>query len=92
SNRTIKFCVTYDNGKQIPELLKLNSTSVGTTCVGRAFCADGPTPGLSCGSDNSVCGDGGSCDACTVVGGVTTEDEMFILLGNYFILPLDERE
>lgn len=90
-DRTIKFCVTYDNGSEFPDLLKLNSTSVGTKCLGNAFCSAGPTPGLSCGSDDSKCGDGGSCDACTVVGGVTTEDEMFILLGGYYILPAEER-
>ena len=27
----------------------------------------------------------GLCDACTLFGGVTTEDEMFLLLGNYFV-------
>ena len=27
----------------------------------------------------------GECDACGVMGGFTTEDEMFILLGTYFI-------
>jgi hypothetical protein len=27
----------------------------------------------------------GVCDACTLTGGVTTEDEMFILLGQYFV-------
>jgi hypothetical protein len=29
----------------------------------------------------------GLCDACTLKGGVTTEDEMFILLGRFFIAP-----
>lgn len=85
TQRTFKYCSTYDNGLEFPELLKRNSTSVGTTCVGRAYCVGGATPGLSCGSDDSVCGDGGSCDACPVVGGVTTEDEMFILLGTYYL-------
>jgi len=27
----------------------------------------------------------GACDACPVNGGTTTEDEMFILLGDYYI-------
>ena len=89
--RTIKFCATYDNGQEFPDLLKRNSTSVGTKCLGKAFCAGGPTPGLACGADDSICGDGGSCDACPVVGGVTTEDEMFILLGNYYVVPPEER-
>ena len=91
SERTLKFCVTYDNGAKFPDLLKRNSTSVGTTCLGRAFCVGGSTPGLSCGDDDSICGDGGSCDACPVVGGFTTEDEMFLLLGDYYVVPAGER-
>ena len=86
--RTIKFCVTYDNGKEYPELLKRNSTSIGSRCVNDAYCAGGATPGEYCGADDSLCGDGGVCDACVVRGGVTTEDEMFILLGNYYLQPL----
>lgn len=27
----------------------------------------------------------GVCDACLLIGGVTTEDEMFLLLGNFFV-------
>ncbi|MGD9763946.1 MAG: hypothetical protein AB7V27_09555 [Candidatus Binatia bacterium] len=27
----------------------------------------------------------GDCDACPLLGGVTTEDEMFILVGNYYV-------
>ncbi|MFT5484437.1 MAG: hypothetical protein ACI9GW_003102 [Halieaceae bacterium] len=91
ADRTIKFCATYDNGLNYPDLLKRNSTSVGSTCYGAAFCAGGATPGLACGSDDSVCGDGGVCDACPVTGGFTTEDEMFLLLGSYYIVPESER-
>jgi cysteine-rich repeat protein len=29
----------------------------------------------------------GLCDACPLTGGFTTEDEMFILLGNFFVTP-----
>jgi cysteine-rich repeat protein len=58
----------------------------------------GPNQGMLCGDadgvgkDDTLCdsapgaGDG-VCDACPVHGGVTTEDEMFILLGNYFLAP-----
>jgi hypothetical protein len=90
--RTLKFCVTYDNGDEFPDLLKQNSTSVGTTCIGNAYCVGGATPGQACGSDDSVCGDGGSCDACPVSGGVTTEDEMFLMLGNFYVVPPEERD
>jgi hypothetical protein len=89
--RTMKFCVTYDNGKNFPDLLKRNSLSVdrGSHCNNRAYCVGGVTPGLSCGADDSACGDGGSCDACIVTGGFTTEDEMFLLLGNYYLVPVN---
>ena len=52
-------------------------------------CVAGPKKGQLCAGDDSVCdsspgaGDG-QCDACPLTGGVTTEDEMFILLGNYY--------
>jgi hypothetical protein len=48
-------------------------------------CFGGPNEGLACNGDDSVCGEGGVCDACPVGGGVTTEEEMFILLGSYYI-------
>lgn len=64
------------------------------------MCLNGPKKGQPCGCGGPVCnqpasafnskcdsspgaGDG-LCDACQLRGGVTTEDEMFILLGGYF--------
>jgi len=92
ADRTIKFCLTYDNGLNFPELLKRNSISVGSKCGGSSnnplYCVGGVTPGQVC-SDDSACGDGGVCDACSVWGGVTTEDEMLILLGNYYLVPVE---
>ena len=52
-------------------------------------CVDGPNKGVACGANDAFCdsapaaGDG-DCDACLVLGGVTTEDEMFILLGGFY--------
>jgi hypothetical protein len=42
---------------------------------------------MPCGGDHSLCGEPENewCDACPARGGVTTEDEMFILMGSYFI-------
>jgi hypothetical protein len=64
---------------------------VGGPCLDdKVTCLDGPKKGVQCNGDNSVCdsspglGDG-VCDACPVHGGVTTEDEMFILLGLYYL-------
>jgi cysteine-rich repeat protein len=55
-------------------------------------CLAGPHKGELCNLDDSRCdslpgaGDG-LCDACPLKGGVTTEDEMFILLGFYYQVP-----
>jgi hypothetical protein len=63
-------------------------------------CVDGPNKGQLC--DPSItatdeatfcetsegAGDG-SCDACPLRGGVTTSDEMFINLGNYYVVDPD---
>lgn len=88
--RTLKYCAVYDNGDEIPGLLKrisqLPEGSQACTRPHRA-CAGGPNPGMVCAGDDSLCGEGGVCDACPVRGGVTTEDEMFILVGSYYIVP-----
>ena len=47
-------------------------------------CYGGANAGALCGGNNGAC-DSGVCDACPVVGGVTTEDEMFILIGGYYV-------
>ncbi len=66
-----------------------NMAGLGVTtcgCVPEArSCFGGPSQGLACNGDDSVCGEGGVCDACPGGGGVTTEEEMFILLGSYYI-------
>jgi len=53
-------------------------------------CLDGPQKGEICGiydNPDGFCGAPGLCDACPVHGGVTTNDEMFILLGNFYLVP-----
>jgi hypothetical protein len=69
----------------------LNQFGVGGPCPPKAtFCADGPNKGQLCAAapintlnaaDHALCGDPALelCDACAVRGGVTTQDEMFIL-------------
>ncbi len=49
-------------------------------------CLGGPDQGMICGEDDSVCGEGGVCDACPVWGGITTEEEMFAILGAFYVL------
>ena len=48
-------------------------------------CFGGPNEGMACNGDDSVCGEGGICDACPAGPGVTTEEEMLLLLGSYYI-------
>lgn len=99
ADRRYKFCAIYDNGKTDPERLKLNSRTPNSSIGGKCYipgvkdlgiaCVGGPHQGELCGGDDRVCdsapgANDGVCDACPVVGGVTTEDEMFIMLGSYF--------
>ena len=54
---------------------------------------DGPRKGQKCGAEANPAQfcetdfdvNDGECDACTVIGGFTPEDEMFILTGTFFI-------
>ena len=48
-------------------------------------CFGGSSQGALCNGNDGVCGEG-VCDACPLAGGVTTEEEMFILLGSYAII------
>lgn len=52
---------------------------VGAACQGRGEA----NRNRSC--DSAPGAGDGHCDACTLTGGVTTEDEMFILLGRYYV-------
>lgn len=69
---------------------------VGGPCQVPTHCVEGKV-GAPCSGNNqrqrnascdSSAGSGdGLCDACPLTGGVTTEDEMFILMGQYYIAP-----
>jgi len=48
-------------------------------------CFGGPNQGMVCGDDDTACGDGGICDACPAGGGATIEEEMFLLLGSFYV-------
>jgi len=68
--------------------------ALGGPCANNQVrCMAGPNQGVQCGSEadpatfcetEAGLGDG-ACDACPVNGGTTTEDEMFILLGDYYV-------
>jgi hypothetical protein len=101
--RTFLFCALYDNGATQPDHVKRRSTSpdppFGTGFLGgpcsdtEVACVTGPKQGQRCNGDDRLCDSApgaadGVCDACPVKGGVTTEDEMFILLGSYYVVPV----
>jgi hypothetical protein len=67
--------------------------NIGGPCATPTGCTEGlvgePCVGRSPAERNRSCdseqGGDGVCDACTLKGGVTTEDEMFILMGQYYL-------
>jgi hypothetical protein len=90
SNRRFRYCSVYDNGAApgSPEV-KRNSNPLTSCSTSVRACMDGPNKGLLCGGNDGSCdtspGAGhGACDACPVVGGVTTEGEMFVFLATYY--------
>ena len=85
----------YDNGADNPLEVKRESTKPNTpscdflgTCgcpEEQRVCLGGEKQGDPCGGDDAVCGAEGTCDACPLHGGVTTDDEMFIPLGSFYV-------
>ncbi len=101
-DRTFRYCAIWDNGATNPDEVRRHSNRPdANTCaigdfldfVGPCGCAPadracvgGPNQGMPCDGDDAVCGEGGQCDACPVWGGVTTEEEMFGILGAYYVV------
>jgi hypothetical protein len=95
ANRTVKYCALYDNGATDPAEVKTQSGSpcpalgcgtLGGPCTNSAVMCTvgGPNTGQLCGGNDGNC-PGALCDACRALGGVTTEDEMFIATGRYYL-------
>jgi hypothetical protein len=97
NDRTFLYCSLYDNGSTVSSpTVKRQSTSPEAPAGLGPFVSGGPCPdstvaclggsnaGALCGGNNAAC-DSVICDACPVVGGVTTEDEMFIFIGGYYV-------
>jgi hypothetical protein len=100
ADRTVTYCATYNNGVAAdgspdPDTVRKLSTtpSNGTSCSPVA-CTHGLV-GNACGgvSNHAACdtfpgaGDG-FCDACPITAGVSTEDEMFVLTGRSYVVPV----
>lgn len=99
AERTIHYCAYYENGvlpdgSPDPSTVKRSSATPENSRHGvcePVACTAGQV-GAPCGGvdDHAACdsspgaGDG-ECDACVAVGGNSTEDEMFILLGAFFV-------
>jgi hypothetical protein len=101
AERTIRFCATYNNGvaedgSPDPETVTRASRvpqSARNTIGGckPTACAAGQIGAACAGEDDDVTCDSspgagdGDCDACKITGGESTENEMFLLIGQYFI-------
>ena len=101
-DRTFRYCAVWDNGATDPQKVRKHSGRPdANTCAFGDFtdfigqcgcepedraCLGGPNQGMICNGEDAVCGDGGVCDACPVWGGVTTEEEMFAVLGAYYVI------
>ena len=88
ADRTLEYCATYNNGlwpDDQPDLDLVTRASrmpEGSSCKPVA-CVSGKVaePCVSSADCDSVPGAGdGFCDACAITGGITTEDEMFVLM------------
>ncbi len=89
AERTLTYCALYDNGFTNPDQVKRNSRvpTNGSPCR-PTHCAEGAV-GRPCAGDadcdTSAEVRDGFCDACPVGFGVTTDDEMFVLVGSYIL-------
>jgi cysteine-rich repeat protein len=93
-SRTIKYCALYDNGYNNPNEVKRQSTSPslppglggpGGPCSDvTVACMGGPNKGNRCHGNDFECPQS-ECDACPSTGGYTTDDEMFAVIGYYYV-------
>ena len=92
NERTLTYCATYNNGvnddgsPNVDTVTRLSRKPDRSTCVPVA-CAEGRVAEPCSGPDDHATCDtepgasDGLCDACPITGGLTTDDEMFVMLG-----------
>ena len=89
----VKRASTSPKAPLLPTLETIVGGPCPTTGTGATVaCIGGTKKGQLCYGSNDACDSApglhdGVCDACPVHGGVTTEDEMFILLGLFYRVP-----
>ena len=96
AQRTVRYCADFNNGLAAdgsPDLrlvTRLSTMPERTTCSPVACVAGRIGEPCAGADDDATCdsspgaGDGW-CDACTITPGATTENEMFVLTGNYVL-------
>jgi len=99
ADRTYSYCAEYDNGYTNPNDVKKRSNSpippppfppipcTATTCTAGkmgSLCSGVGDAARKASCDSTPGAGDGVCDACTLRGGVTTEDEMFLFLAYYY--------
>ncbi len=103
AQRTLHYCATYNNGlrsdgsfdtefvtraSRVPPGAPAFSHCTPSACVAGNVGApcNGSSANASC--DSTAGAGDGVCDACRITGGESTENEMFILIGQYFVQSL----
>lgn len=107
-DRTLRYCSLYNNGlkedgspdpetvtraSRVPHSaqrtlgrckpIACTAGTIGATC-------DGTDDDATC--DSSPGAGDGECDACRITGGESTENEMFILIGQYYVAAATDRD
>jgi hypothetical protein len=103
SQRTLHYCSLYNNGvapdgSPDPETVTRRSRTPESARITVGLCSPtacaagkigapckGVTDDRTC--DSAPGANDGSCDACPIKGGESTENEMFILIGSYYLAP-----
>jgi hypothetical protein len=100
--RTLQYCSFYNNGvasdgSPDPNLVERASLIPPSALIGHCkpvACVAGQI-GIACNgaNDNHTCdskpdANDGLCDACKLTGGESTENDMFILIGSYYMDPV----
>lgn len=96
AQRTLEFCATYNNGVKadgtpnVDLVTRFSKMIPGRTTCTPVACVKGKV-GSACSThqdcDSTPGAGDGSCDACPITGGETTENEMLILLP-WFLTPV----